>query len=151
MVSHDSTAVPQELYWSESLAYVRWSDEHPEAQQARDRDDLVSGLVSAGYTRMPIVEEAGEIAVRGGIVDLFPPHARFPLRVEFFGDDIDGIREFDPASQRSQSKVVHAVAPPPREIILEREALVERGDIIRAQAEKLGTPPSETSEILASI
>ena len=128
----------------------RWTRELAVGDQI-DRDDLVSGLVSAGYTRMPIVEEAGEIAVRGGIVDLFPPHARFPLRVEFFGDDIDGIREFDPASQRSQSKVVHAVAPPPREIILEREALVERGDIIRAQAEKLGTPPSETSEIIDAL
>ena len=116
-----------------------------------DRDALVVGLVSAGYARMPIVEEPGEIAVRGGIVDVFPPHAQYPLRIEFFGDDIDGIREFDPASQRSQSKRVHAVAPPPREIILEREALIDRGDSLRARADALGTPASELSEVMDAL
>ncbi len=54
-----------------------------------------------GYRRVPLVEEKGEISVRGGIVDLFPPLARHPLRVEFLGDSIETMRSFDPASQRS--------------------------------------------------
>jgi len=116
-----------------------------------DRDELVAGLVAAGYARMPIVEEPGEIAVRGGIVDLFPPHARCPLRVEFFGDEVDGIREFDPASQRSQSKLAHAVATPPRELIFDRDTVVERGDAIRELAGELGTRPGEVAELMDAL
>jgi transcription-repair coupling factor (superfamily II helicase) len=116
-----------------------------------DRDEMVAGLVEAGYARMPIVQEPGEIAVRGGIVDLYPPHSRHPLRVEFFGDEIDGIREFDPASQRSQAKLAHAVAPPPRELLFDRDTVVARGDAIRALAERLGTPAGAVAETVDAL
>ena len=72
----------------------------------RRGDDLplsafVDYCLQWGYRRVPLVEEKGEISVRGGIVDLFPPLARQPLRVEFLGDSIETMRSFDPASQRS--------------------------------------------------
>ena len=72
----------------------------------RSGDDLplsafVDYCLQWGYRRVPLVEEKGEISVRGGIVDLFPPLARQPLRVEFLGDSIETMRSFDPASQRS--------------------------------------------------
>ncbi|MGE0682413.1 MAG: transcription-repair coupling factor, partial [Candidatus Binatia bacterium] len=63
--------------------------------------DLVDHLVQWGYRRVPLVEEKGEIGVRGGLVDLFPPLATQPLRIEFFGDTIESMRTFDPSSQRS--------------------------------------------------
>ena len=59
-------------------------------------------LVAAGYARMPIVEERGELAVRGGMLDLFPPQRSRPVRVELLGNEVESIREFDAASQRSQ-------------------------------------------------
>ncbi|MBI3757202.1 MAG: transcription-repair coupling factor [Deltaproteobacteria bacterium] len=66
--------------------------------------DLVDHLVQWGYRRVPLVEEKGEVGVRGGIIDLFPPLADEPLRIEFFGDTVESIRFFDPSSQRSTTQ-----------------------------------------------
>ena len=79
-----------------------------------DRDALVLQLISAGYSRQSVVQERGEVAVRGGIVDVFPPHRAHPVRLELFGDEVESLREFDPASQRSQAELSSFVAPPPR-------------------------------------
>jgi transcription-repair coupling factor (superfamily II helicase) len=103
-----------------------------------DRDELVASLVSAGYVRQPVVEERGEVAVRGGIVDVFPPHRPRPIRIELLGDDIESLREFDPASQRSQAELESLIAPPPREILGDRSLIVDRADQIRALGAELG-------------
>ncbi len=63
-------------------------------------DALASRLVRAGYTRSSLVEGAGQFALRGGILDVFSPAAEQPVRLEFFGDEIDAMGWFDPASQR---------------------------------------------------
>ncbi|MSP88065.1 MAG: transcription-repair coupling factor [Alphaproteobacteria bacterium] len=63
--------------------------------------DLVRFFGDNGYTRTDTVREPGEFAVRGGIIDVFPPGAEEPLRLDFFGDEIEAIRRFDPLSQRS--------------------------------------------------
>jgi transcription-repair coupling factor (superfamily II helicase) len=116
-----------------------------------DRDALVASLVGAGYSRMPLVEEPGEIAVRGGILDLFPPHRQNPLRVEFFGDEVDGIREFDASSQRSQAKLAHAALPPPRELLFEREDVIEHGDEIRALGTEQGISAGDVDVLIDSL
>ena len=72
-------------------------------------DDFVFTLASSGFDRKDFVETTGDIAVRGGIVDVFAPGMENPLRIEFFGDEIDSIREFDPLSQRS-IKELHEVS-----------------------------------------
>ncbi|MGP4026734.1 transcription-repair coupling factor [Actinomadura sp. 3N407] len=66
-----------------------------------DMDDAVRNLVDAGYHRVDLVEKRGEIAVRGGILDVFPPTEEHPLRVEFWGDTVEEIRYFKAADQRS--------------------------------------------------
>ncbi|ABK53685.1 transcription-repair coupling factor [Acidothermus cellulolyticus 11B] len=66
-----------------------------------DLNDVVARLVAIGYHRVDLVERRGEIAVRGGILDIFPPTAEHPLRVEFFGDRIEEIRPFRAGDQRS--------------------------------------------------
>ena len=66
-----------------------------------DREDLISFLTGEGYIRTGQVMEAGEFAVRGGLLDIFPAGDREPLRLDLFGDRLDGIRAFDPLSQRS--------------------------------------------------
>jgi transcription-repair coupling factor (superfamily II helicase) len=66
-----------------------------------DVRDLLQKLVENGFVRTDLVGEPGEFAFRGGILDLFPPNTAQPVRVELFGDTIDSLRWFDPASQRS--------------------------------------------------
>ncbi len=78
-------------------------------------DDLVEALAHAGYERVERVEERGQIAVRGGLVDIFPSTGREPLRVEFFGDEIEQIRAFSPFTQRALHPVDDAVVFPARE------------------------------------
>ncbi|GAA1732285.1 transcription-repair coupling factor [Isoptericola hypogeus] len=98
-----------------------------------DLTDVADRLVAAAYSRVDMVERRGEFAVRGGILDVFPPTEDHPLRIEFWGDEVTEIRWFAVADQRSLEIAEHGVwAPPCREILLtdavrERAAaLVER-------------------------
>ncbi len=75
-------------------------------------DDLVQHLDSIGYEKREPVEMVGEYSIRGGIFDVFPAEAERPVRVEFFGDTIESIRQFDVASQRSVLKVTTAALLP---------------------------------------
>jgi transcription-repair coupling factor (superfamily II helicase) len=68
-----------------------------------DVETLTAHLASVGYTHMDLVEMPGQFTRRGGILDIYSPEADRPVRVEFFGDEIDTIRKFDPETQRSQS------------------------------------------------
>ena len=106
---------------------ARTGDEYP-------LDDLVQALVDAAYVRVDMVEKRGEFAVRGGILDVFPPTEPHPVRVDLFGDEIDEVRYFSVADQRSLEVVPHGLdAPPCREILLTPQVR-ERA---RAMAEKL--------------
>jgi transcription-repair coupling factor (superfamily II helicase) len=87
--------------------------------ESADLDDLVTRLVEIGYTRSELVEKRGELAVRGGILDVFPPTEEHPLRIEFFGDTVEEIRFFRVADQRSlQAAPAGLWAPPCRELLL---------------------------------
>ncbi len=130
---------------------VRSRSVHLEVGRTVDRDALVETLVAAGYARMPLVEEAGEIAVRGGIVDVFPPHLPRPIRLELFGDEIESIREFDAASQRSQDKLGSAVAPPPRELLFDRDLVMRRSEEIRALGRSTAVPARTIDEWIDSL
>src|SRR5215813_1822123 len=77
------------------------------AGQEASLSDTVTQLVDIGYARVDMVERRGEIAVRGGLLDVFPPTEEHPLRVEFFGDTVDEIRVFKVADQRSAGAAEH--------------------------------------------
>ncbi|HEX9516761.1 MAG TPA: transcription-repair coupling factor [Streptosporangiaceae bacterium] len=84
-----------------------------------DLEDVVTRLVEIGYCRVDLVTNRGEIAVRGGILDVFPPTEEHPLRVEFFGSEIEEIRPFRAADQRSLGTSADSLwAPPCRELLL---------------------------------
>ncbi len=68
-------------------------------------DDLLNALTGAGYSRSGMVEGPGQFAVRGGIVDIFSPAADFPIRAEFFGEELDTMGYFDPATQRRTENI----------------------------------------------
>jgi transcription-repair coupling factor (superfamily II helicase) len=84
-------------------------------------DALAERLVAMGYARADVVEHRGEFAIRGGIVDLFPSTARRPARLEYFGDDVESLREFTPATQLSTGKLNRAEVYPCRELVVTDE------------------------------
>jgi transcription-repair coupling factor (superfamily II helicase) len=77
-----------------------------------DVDNLLAHLNTVGYTSADVVEMPGEYALRGGILDVYSPEAERPVRIEFFGDEVDSIRRFDPASQRSSNPLDEALLLP---------------------------------------
>jgi len=77
-----------------------------------DIDPLLRHLNTVGYASTDVVEMPGEYAVRGGILDVYSPEADRPLRIEFFGDEVESIRKFDPATQRSSNPVEEALLLP---------------------------------------
>jgi len=106
-------------------------------------DGLVEELALAGYERVERVEERGQIAVRGGLVDVFPSTGREPLRVEFFGDEVEQVRAFSPFTQRALHPVSEAVIYPAserridlRELELAIPTPADRHDLV-AQSHKV--------------
>lgn len=80
--------------------------------------EFLSKLYELGYERTEVVEGKGQFAQRGGIIDVFPINLEQPIRIEFFGDEIDTIRSFDPLSQRSIKRIEKVTLYPAREILL---------------------------------
>ncbi|MFL6001370.1 MAG: transcription-repair coupling factor [Nocardioides sp.] len=106
-------------------------------------EDVVRRLADAAYSRVDLVEKRGEFAVRGGIVDVFPPTEEHPLRVEFWGDDVDEIRSFAVADQRTLEAVDRLWAPPCRELLLT--------DQVRRRAAELGQQHPQLVELTDKI
>ncbi|MBW1602740.1 transcription-repair coupling factor [Streptomyces sp. JJ66] len=112
--------------------------------ESADLDTVVDGLVAAAYARVELVEKRGEFAVRGGILDVFPPTEEHPLRVEFWGDDVEEIRYFKVADQRSLEVAEHGLwAPPCRELLLT--------DDVKARAAQLAQAHPELAELLGKV
>ncbi|MEY2453285.1 MAG: hypothetical protein QOD92_2859 [Acidimicrobiaceae bacterium] len=103
-----------------------------EIGQRRDRDELVSALVQAGYRREEQVEHRGEVAVRGSIVDIFPSTADTPVRVDLWGDEIDRLSDFSVSDQRSTDALDRVVIFPSREL-LPSDEVRERADRLIAR------------------
>ncbi|RXH57780.1 transcription-repair coupling factor [Granulicella sibirica] len=75
-------------------------------------DMLVDHLLSVGYTKVDVVEMPGQVTLRGGILDVYSPEQERPVRIDFFGDEIESIRKFDPETQRSSSPTDHVLLLP---------------------------------------
>lgn len=109
-----------------------------------DLDTVVDALAAAAYARVELVEKRGEFAVRGGILDVFPPTEEHPLRVEFWGDEVEEIRYFKVADQRSLEVAEHGLwAPPCRELLLTAQ--------VRERAAALAAEHPELEELLGRI
>lgn len=89
------------------------------------RDQILMRLEEFGYSKEDLVNSAGEYAYRGSIVDVFSPWQVIPYRIEFSGDEIHSIREFEPSSQRSISKIQHLIIPSLRELPSSPQFLAE--------------------------
>ncbi len=106
--------------------------------------EVVDALAAAAYTRVDLVERRGEFAVRGGILDVFPPTEEHPVRVEFWGDTIEDVRWFKVADQRSLEVAPHGLwAPPCRELLLTPE--------VRARAKALAPEHPSVADVLEQL
>jgi transcription-repair coupling factor (superfamily II helicase) len=88
---------PRDFYRGLAL-HLRVGEEHLP-------DMLLEHLLSVGYTRVDVVEMPGQVTIRGGIIDVYSPETDRPVRIDFFGDEIESIRKFDPETQRSSSSL----------------------------------------------
>jgi transcription-repair coupling factor (superfamily II helicase) len=97
--------------------------EHTRILRLGDRlnvDDLIRWAVLQGYQPTPLVQEPGTVARRGGIIDLYPPAAEHPIRIDLFGDEIESIRSFHPSTQRTERRMSEIKLLPPSELPLWR-------------------------------
>ncbi|MCP4448421.1 MAG: transcription-repair coupling factor [Myxococcales bacterium] len=120
-----------------------------EVDKEIDRDLLTEALIAAGYNRVTIVEEPGHFAVRGGVVDLFPPAYRFPVRIELFGDDVESIRHFDTENQRTLRTLSSVRIHPVRESVCTRGSAL-RNRLLEA-GDKAAHPSKATRHLIDSI
>jgi len=88
-----------------------------------DSEKLIAWAANNGYLRVPTVREAGEYAVRGGLVDLFPASRDTPLRFDFFGSQLESIRTFDPESQRTTGTLKRIALAPMSEVLLTEDSI----------------------------
>src|SRR6266545_1372934 len=115
------------------------------------REALAEQLVLLGFTRVPLVEDPGTFAVRGGIVDLWSPPDAAPVRLEFFGDEVESCRAFDPQTQRSEGEVAEVLLCPAREALFTPEGKEAAKAAIRDAAERVNRPTSRVREALDQV
>jgi len=121
------------------------------AEEEIDPGALVAKLTAGGYTRSVIVEEPGDFCVRGGIIDVFSPLYENPLRIELFGDFVETIRFFSPASQRSLEPIYEAVILPAREVTIDKSQLDKMIVRFRKQALEQELPRTTIRDIVQRI
>ncbi len=111
------------------------------AQVGRQIDEagLRNYLARMGYSPSPTVTEPGDFAVRGGIIDIFPPGDAEPVRLDLFGDVLDGLRRFDPGSQRTTGKLDRLELAPASEVILDEASIARFRQNYRVEFGAAGT------------
>ena len=112
---------------------------HFKLREGKEVDEigLVEKLVESGYEHVEVVEGRGQFSKRGGIIDIFPPVAKYPYRIELFGDEIDSIRTFNIESQRSIEKVKTAEITPAKEVIIPKSIYNDSIERIKTDLERV--------------
>jgi transcription-repair coupling factor (superfamily II helicase) len=138
-------------------AVVRTRTERIVAESELDRDALVARLTETGYLRVPVVEDPGSLAVRGALLDVWPPSAEYPFRVELYGDLVLTIKPFDPQEQRTQRvdgkdvTVPEVWLSPAREAVLSEESVLLARDRVRQLADMVDTPTTRARALVEDV
>ena len=119
----------QREYYAALALHLKVGEEHIP-------DLLVEHLLSVGYTRVDVVEMPGQVTIRGGIVDVYPPEQDRPVRIDFFGDEIESLRRFDPETQRSSGSLNEIILLPLTETPVTEKLL----SAINARLTRAGAP-----------
>ncbi len=135
--------VSKELYADNIISF--------EIGKSFDIDKLELQLVHLGYTREDMIEGKGQFSVRGGILDIFCPYMENPVRIEFFDDETDSIREFDVLTQRSMDTMESAVITPCCELILTDEKRAELVQVLKDEIQALKRKKSDYGELITTL
>ena len=119
--------------------------------QELDVVQLSQRLTSAGYLRVPVVEDPGSYALRGGLLDLWPGQLAAPVRVELYGDQIASIKRFDPEDQRSQNAVESVLAPPARDAIVTPQTEARARELLRNLCDTVNFPSTKTRTLIDDL
>src|SRR5204863_6052581 len=120
-------------------------------EMEQDRDELARKLTAAGYAKVPLVEDPGTYAIRGGVFDVWSPLDAQPARLEFFGDLVEKIRAFDPQTQRTIREIGELSLCPAREIVLDEEGRKAAIATVRAAADAVETPSRQLRELIDDL
>lgn len=116
-----------------------------------DLEEIAEKLVAMGYENYPEIEGRGQFSLRGGILDIFSPNMENPVRIEFFGDEVDSLREFDADTQRSIENIKKATVVACKECILDtekRERLIEHIKKLKASQNRKKEKNLEAIDVL---
>lgn len=128
--------------------------EHAElvvAEQEIDRDALVKRLSAGGYVRSPIVEDPGTFAVRGALIDVWPPNAGFPARIELYGDLVMSVKSFHPETQKTLAEIKEVWLPQAREAVLSPTNLERAKERIRNLCDTIDLPSTKARALLDDV
>ncbi|HVU05395.1 MAG TPA: transcription-repair coupling factor [Polyangiaceae bacterium] len=117
------------------------------AEDGIDLEDVVNRLSAAGYLRAPVVEDPGSFAVRGGILDVWPPQLDAPVRAELYGDLVVSLKAFDPESQRTTEGLPEVFLPPASEAILGPGVSDRARETMRELADAMNFPSSKARRL----
>jgi transcription-repair coupling factor (superfamily II helicase) len=123
-------------------------------EQEIDRDALVRSLAEAGYLRVPVVEDPGSFAVRGALLDLWPPSSEAPVRVELYGELVLAMKAFDPIDQTTRKdapELPELWLPPVREAILDGRTSARARDRILQLADAMDWPTTKTRALVDDL
>ena len=158
-VHRASTAAPGHFYTatvaSLSQRTINQQDVRSNTLKFRKMQDLpgtfAEVLTKLGYSSAPLVEDIGSFAIRGSVVDVYSPAHNLPLRFDLFGDTIESIRFFDPATQRSEGETAEAIVIPAKEFIFTDESRQRAAQNYGKSTEGREVDTSEKNEILHSL
>ncbi len=126
----------------------------PASGSGPSREEVTRRLVDAGYSRLDTVEDVGTFALRGEILDVFPPGADRPWRIEYFDDEVERIRPFDPSSQRALEGTVPGASlriPPCREALLPSASRARVRERLKEIADAQDIPRSRRDPVLEAL
>jgi transcription-repair coupling factor (superfamily II helicase) len=121
------------------------------AEDELDRDELIRVLADGGYLRVPVAEDPGTFAVRGGIIDVYAPHAPYPARIELDDWLVTSIKYFDPDTQRTVSETKGIFVHPVRETLLGDAEVALARQRIRTLCDDVNWPTKKTLALLDDI
>src|SRR5580658_9884803 len=124
------------------------------AESEIDRDALVRSLSDAGYLRVPVVEDPGSFAVRGALLDVWPPSSEAPVRVELYGELVLAMKAFDPIDQTTKkdaADIKQVWLPPVREAILDPRNVARARERVTQIAESIDWPTSKTRALVDDV
>jgi transcription-repair coupling factor (superfamily II helicase) len=124
------------------------------AESELDRDAIVKSLAESGYLRVPVVEDPGSFAVRGALLDVWPPSSETPVRVELYGELVLSMKPFDPGDQTTKKdapELKQLWLPPVREAVLDGRTVARARERVTQLAEMIDWPTTKTRALVDDV